>query len=87
MTEELRMTGEMRITEEECKDFLIHGGWATTPKMELNNDYPDICKDCLHRGTTFGMKFGYPFCQYYHVVLHKDTLDHECKYFSTKVGE
>lgn len=82
------MTEIIRITEEELKKSLILRGWATAPKMDENKDYPDICKDCLHRGTTSGMNFEQnQFCRYYRVVLHKDTLDHECKYFSGKVGE
>lgn len=58
-----------------------------TPPTDWYNDHPDPCKDCLHRGTVKGMDYARPYCQFYHTVLKKNTLDGDCKYRSTKVGE
>ena len=59
----------------------------TTKAWAFIDDYPDPCKGCLHRGTVKGMDYVKPYCQYYHTVLKKNTLEGNCKYRSTKVGE
>lgn len=88
MTEEQIMRGEMKITKDDWKESeLIHVKHENPLKWVWYEDYPDVCKDCLHRGRTIGTMCAKPFCQYYHVVLKKDTLDGDCKYRSTKVGE
>lgn len=88
MTEEQIMTGEMKITEGDWKESeLIYVKRENSPTWTWYEDYPDLCKDCLHRGRTIGTMSAKPYCQYYHVVLKKDTLDGACKYRSTKVGE
>ena len=88
MTEEQIMTGEMKMTEGDWKESeLIHIKLENPPTWVWDNDYPDVCKDCLHRGRTIGTMCAKPYCQYYHVVLKKDTLEGDCKYRSTKVGE
>lgn len=60
---------------------------TTKPEGGWYNDLPDLCRDCLHRGTVKGMDYVKPYCQFYHAVLKKNTLKGNCKYRSTKVGE
>ena len=71
----------MPTEEEYYIESLMTKAWA------LSDDYPDPCKDCLHRGTVKGMDYVKPYCQFYHTVLKKNTLKGNCKYRSTEVGE
>ena len=86
MTEEQIKTGEMKMTEGDWKESeIIHIKLDT--EWVWDEDCPDVCKDCMHRGRTFATMRVKSFCQYYRVVLRKDTLEGDCKYRSTKVGE
>lgn len=88
MTDDKILIGEMKMTEGDWKGSeLIHVKLENPSTMRWYEDYPDVCKDCLHRGTIKGWGSVKPYCQYYHTVLKKDTLDGDCKYRSTKVGE
>lgn len=87
MTEEQIMRSEMKITVGDLKVSELAFDSPTISPWALIDDIPDLCKDCLHRGTTIGTMCAKPYCHFYHVVLKKDTLDGDCKYRSTKVGE